>query len=92
MKLLITPSIILAILAILTPTAKSAEVGSIVFTVSPRSTVVEREGITGAGQMVSAGGRTLIFYPNHPDDFGGSGGMGSGISEDGGATWKAQPE
>ena len=92
MKLLITPSIILAILAILTPTAKSAEVGSIVFTVSPRSTVVEREGITGAGQMVSAGGRTLIFYPNHPDDFGGSGGMGSGISEDGGATWKAQPD
>jgi hypothetical protein len=61
-------------------------------TVAPRVSVVEREGITGAGQIVSAGDRLLMFYPNHPDDFGGSGGMGARISEDGGATWKAQPD
>jgi hypothetical protein len=61
-------------------------------TVAPRVSVVEREGITGGGQIVSAGDRLLMFYPNHPDDFGGSGGMGASVSEDGGATWKAQPD
>ncbi|HRH96770.1 MAG TPA: sialidase family protein [Prosthecobacter sp.] len=60
--------------------------------VAPRVSVVEREGITGGGQIVSAGDRLLMFYPNHPDDFGGSGGMGASVSEDGGATWKAQPD
>lgn len=60
--------------------------------VQPRVTVVEREGITGGGQIVSAGNRLLMFYPNHPDDFGGSGGTGASVSEDGGATWKAQPD
>lgn len=60
--------------------------------VQPRVSVVEREGITGAGQIVSAGNRLLVFYPNHPDDFGGSGGSGSSVSEDWGATWKAQPD
>lgn len=60
--------------------------------VQPRVSVVEREGITGAGQVVAAGSRLLIFYPNHPDDFGGSGGTGASVSEDGGATWKAQPD
>lgn len=53
---------------------------------------MEREGITGGGQIVSAGDRLLMFYPNHPDDFGGSGGMGASVSEDGGATWTAQPD
>lgn len=61
-------------------------------TVAPRVSVVEREGITGGGQIVSAGDRLLMFYPNHPDDFGGSGGMGASLSEDGGATWKPQPD
>lgn len=60
--------------------------------VQPRVTVIEREGITGGGQIVSAGNRLLMFYPNHPDDFGGSGGTGASVSEDGGATWKAQPD
>ncbi len=60
--------------------------------VQPRVTVVEREGITGGGQIVSAGNRLLMFYPNHPDDFGGSGGTGASVSEDGGASWKAQPD
>jgi hypothetical protein len=60
--------------------------------VQPRVTIVEREGITGGGQIVSAGGRLLMFYPNHPDDFGGSGGSGASVSEDGGASWKAQPD
>lgn len=60
--------------------------------VAPRVTAVEREGITGAGQLVAAGKRLLLFYPNHPDDFGGSGGSGASVSEDGGATWQAQPD
>lgn len=60
--------------------------------VQPRISVVEREGITGAGQIVAAEDRLLMFYPNHPDDFGGSGGTGASVSEDGGATWKAQPD
>jgi BNR repeat-like domain len=68
-------------------TAWSAEV-----LVQPRVSVVEREGITGAGQVVQAGNRFIVIYPNHPDDFGGSGGTGASISEDGGATWKAQTD
>ena len=60
--------------------------------VQPRVSVIERAGITGGGQIVSAGDRLLMFYPNHPDDFGGSDGTGSSVSEDGGATWKAQPD
>ncbi len=58
--------------------------------VQPRVPVVEREGITGAGQVVQAGKRLLVLYPNHPDDFGGTGGSGASVSEDGGATWQAQ--
>jgi BNR repeat-like domain len=77
---------------LLTPVPSLLAADTITFTASPRSTVVEREGITGAGQVVSAGARSLILYPNHPDDFGGSGGMGASLSEDGGATWKAQPD
>lgn len=60
--------------------------------VQPRVTVVERTGITGAGQVVQAGKRLLVFYPNHPDDFGGSGGSGASVSKDGGATWTALPD
>ncbi|MFO1485368.1 MAG: sialidase family protein [Verrucomicrobiaceae bacterium] len=60
--------------------------------VQPRVTIVEREGITGAGQVVATGKRLLAFYPNHPDDFGGSGGTGASVSEDGGATWTAQAD
>ena len=55
--------------------------------VSPRVTVVERQGITGGGYPVTAGGQVLNFYPNHPDDFGDSNGIGSAISTDGGLTW-----
>lgn len=57
--------------------------------VQPRVSVLEREGVTGAGQVVAAGKWLLAFYPNHPDDFGGSGGTGASGSEDGGATWTA---
>ena len=56
--------------------------------VSPRVTVVEREGITGGGHPVHAGDRTLLFYPHHPDDFGLSVGSGSAYSSDGGFIWK----
>jgi hypothetical protein len=56
--------------------------------VSPRVTIVARAGITGGGHPVHAGDRTLILYPNHRDDFGGSFGTGSAHSEDGGLTWR----
>lgn len=58
----------------------------------PRTVVIQREGITGAGQVVQTGKRLLLFYPNHPDDFGGSGGSGAAVSEDGGVTWQTQPD
>lgn len=60
--------------------------------VQPRVAAVERKDITGAGQVVQAGKRLLVLYPNHPDDFGESGGSGASVSEDGGATWQAQPD
>lgn len=56
--------------------------------VSPRVTVVEREGITGGGHPVHVGDRTLLFYPHHPDDFGRSVGTGSSYSTNGGFLWK----
>ena len=55
--------------------------------VSPRATVVQRVGITGGGYPVVAGDRLLNFYPNHPDDYGITSGIGSAISTDGGVTW-----
>lgn len=58
----------------------------------PRTVVIQREGITGAGQVVQTGQRLLLFYPNHPDDFGGSGGSGAAVSEDGGTNWQTQPD
>jgi hypothetical protein len=63
------------------------QVSRVEVVVRPRVTVVQREGITGGGYPVIAGDRLLDFYPNHPDDFGGSGGIGSAISTDGGLTW-----
>jgi hypothetical protein len=62
-------------------------------TVAPSVSAVERPGITGAGWAVVVGDasarRVILTYPNHPDDFGGSAGTGTAISEDGGQTWKA---
>ncbi len=55
--------------------------------VSPRVTIVAREGITGGGHPVFAGNRILQIYPNHKDDFGGSFGTGSALSMDGGLSW-----
>ena len=55
--------------------------------VSPRVTVVERKGITGGGYPVVAGGRVLNFFPDHPDDYGITNGIGSAISTDGGLNW-----
>jgi hypothetical protein len=57
--------------------------------VSPVSIAVAREGITGAGSLISSGDRIFHVYPNHPDDFGGSAGTGSNKSADGGAKWSA---
>ena len=50
--------------------------------VAPRVAAVERSGITGGGVPVASGDRVLLFYPNHPDDFGGSGGTASSLSDD----------
>ena len=74
---------LLSVLSFL-PTVDAAEVEVVV---SPRITVVEREGITGGGCPVVVGKRVLSFYPNHPDDFGGSNGTASAISTDGGMSW-----
>lgn len=63
------------------------QVNQVEVVASPRVTVVQREGITGGGYPVIAGDRILTFYPNHPDDFGGSNGIASAISTDGGLTW-----
>lgn len=60
--------------------------------VSPRVTLAARPGITGAGSVVKAGDRALSFFPDHPDDFGGSKGMASAISQDGGLTWTKGPD
>jgi len=61
--------------------------------VSPAVPAVQREGITGAGWAVveenEGQGRVVLHYPNHPDDFGGSVGTGTTVSEDGGLTWSA---
>ncbi|MGB0578581.1 MAG: sialidase family protein [Limisphaerales bacterium] len=59
--------------------------------VSPRVTVIEQEGITGGGRPVKAGRRVLNFFPDHPDDFGGTKGMACTISGDGGLTWTKGP-
>lgn len=59
---------------------------------SPRTTVIEQEGITGGGRPVMTGDRVLNFFPNHPDDFGASTGMASAISGDGGLTWAKGPD
>ena len=57
--------------------------------VAPRVAAVERSGITGGGVPVASGDRVLLFYPNHPDDFGGSGGTASSLSDDAGRRWTA---
>jgi hypothetical protein len=62
--------------------------------VAPPVPAVQRKGITGAG-FAFAGpepGHVTLFYPNHPDDFGGSAGTGTAVSTDGGATWSALPD
>jgi len=72
------------IVTALLPATTMAEVEVVI---SPRITVVEQEGITGGGCPVDVGNRVLSFYPNHPDDFGGSTGTATAISTDGGKTW-----
>ena len=66
------------------PAAAAAEMEVVV---SPRVTVVERRGITGGGYPVVSGNRVFNFYPNHPDDYGITNGIGSAFSTDGGQTW-----
>ncbi len=84
LTLSISPSPCLLILLVFRPITAAAEVEVVV---SPRVTVVEREGITGGGCPVIVGDRVLTFFPNHPDDFGGSKGMASASSTDGGMIW-----
>jgi len=56
---------------------------------APPVNAVERDGITGAGNLTAAGSQLILTYPNHPDNFGGSAGTGTAISSDGGKTWAA---
>jgi hypothetical protein len=74
----------LTLLLAFLPTVVAVEVEVVV---SPRATVVQRVGITGGGYPVVVGDRLLNFYPNHPDDYGITNGIGSAISTDGGVTW-----
>jgi hypothetical protein len=74
----------LPVLLAFLPATAVAEVEVVV---SPRVTVVQRVGITGGGYPVIAGDRILNFYPNHPDDYGITNGIGSAISTDGGLNW-----
>lgn len=59
--------------------------------VAKPTTVVERDGITGAGwaAIVNDGPRRTVelIYPNHPDDFGVTAGTGCSRSIDDGMTW-----
>jgi hypothetical protein len=61
-------------------------------TVAPVVTVCERPEITGAGWAVAVDDRLAHIYPNHPDDWGKSGGTGLSCSDDGGMTWKTGPD
>ena len=61
-------------------------------TVAPVVTVREREGITGAGWAVATERKITHIYPNHPDDWGKTGGTGLSYSDDGGQTWKDGPD
>lgn len=60
----------------------------VTFTMAPRVAAVERDGVTGGGTPVAGDDRAMLFYPNHPDDFGGTNGSGTSVAEDGGRTWK----
>lgn len=83
----------LLLLGMLTAFTRAAGPAALTVTMSPASTVVQREGITGAGQVVmDAAGRLTVHYPNHPDDFGGSAGTGTSHSSDGGLTWTQGPD
>ena len=83
MKFAIT-TLLLAFLSTFLPATTAAEIEVVV---SPRATVVQRVGITGGGYPVVAGDRLLNFYPNHPDDYGITNGIGLAISSDGGLNW-----
>ena len=74
----------LTCLLVFLPAADAADVEVVA---SPRTTVVERVGITGGGYPVVRGKRILNFYPNHPDDYGITNGIGSAMSTDGGLNW-----
>jgi hypothetical protein len=68
--------------------------GRISVRVSPPVPAVQRKGITGAGFALAGpgSGQVTLFYPNHPDDFGGSTGTGAAVTNDGGASWSALPD
>ena len=69
-------------------------------TVAPMVSICERPGITGAGwavaydvgQGATTTQRVNLLYPNHPDDWGKSVGMGFAYSTDSGRSWRAGPD
>ena len=74
-------------LTILLAFLSAAAAAEVEVVAGPRVTVVQRVGITGGGYPVIVGDRMLNFYPNHPDDYGITNGIGSAISTDGGLNW-----
>lgn len=85
-----------SILFVLMTASAAFAVDPIRVDISPPTTVVEREGITGAGWGVVVGDaerRTVeLIYPNHPDDFGATAGTGRSRSTDDGKTWTQAPD
>lgn len=77
--------------ALVVTTNTSAAKAPIDVRLGPVTTVVERDGITGAGWavVVRPDNRRVVelTYPNHPDDFGATLGTGRSRSTDDGATW-----
>jgi hypothetical protein len=87
----LTGSLLASLAVVVFATKAEAVDESIEVRVGPMTTVVEREGITGAGWAVvirPAERRTVeLIYPNHPDDFGATAGTACSRSVDDGATW-----
>lgn len=85
-----------SILFVLATASAAFAVDTIRVDISAPTTVVEREGITGAGWgvVIHDGPRRAVelIYANHPDDFGATAGTGRSRSTDDGNTWTQSPD
>ncbi|MBL8827891.1 MAG: exo-alpha-sialidase [Planctomycetaceae bacterium] len=98
---LITTVFVLLAAAQVTPLLNAAEPTiDTTLTITAMAPIVRREGITGAGWGLfhrqsddpTTDSLLRVIYPNHPDDWGKSGGTGSSYSRDGGRTWTVDPD